>query len=176
VREAALEGQWWRLVTASLLHADAPHALGNAAFFLVLGWAAAERFGSGLALAVWLESAVAGFLVSLSSSEVTLTVGASGGLFGLLGCAAVHALLTAPPPTRAPRRRLQVFSAAALFLAFTAFSPEANWQAHLGGFVAGVVLGAVSPRRPPSAVWQAVLGLGVAVAVLLAWSRALTAA
>ncbi|HSI06901.1 MAG TPA: rhomboid family intramembrane serine protease, partial [Myxococcota bacterium] len=38
VPEAVRHGEWWRLVTAATLHADANHVLHNAAFLVLLGW------------------------------------------------------------------------------------------------------------------------------------------
>ena len=173
VVEAFAQGQWWRAITAATLHADMQHALSNAGFLLLLAWAASERFGPGITLFLWLATAVAGFVASFWFSDATLTIGASGGLFGLLGAAGGHGLRTRRPTLLAWRERLRVGGAAVLLLAFTAFSPEANIPAHLGGFVAGMLLGLALPaERRPTALWQ-LLGGGIAtVLVIVAWMRA----
>ena len=141
---AAADGEWWRFVTAATLHADLEHVLSNAGFMLVLGWAASERFGAGVASALWLATAVAGFVTSLLLSDAAVTVGASGGLFGLLGAAGGHGVRRRGRGEVSWRERVRVVGAAVLLLAFTAFSPEANIPAHLGGFVAGVALGVLA--------------------------------
>ncbi len=166
------QGEWWRTVTAATLHADAGHALGNAGFFLVLGWAAAERFGPGLSVLVWLLTALAGFAASLMLSDTALTVGASGGLFGLLGAASGHAVRHRQDGELLRRGLLRSLGGAVLLLAFTAFSPQANIEAHVGGFVAGLGIGLVMPRAALGRAWQlgaAVVGL---VPVWAAWSVA----
>ena len=160
-------GEWWRLVTAATLHADAAHATGNAVFFLVLGWAAAERIGNGMMVVVWLFTAVAGFAASLLLSDATLTVGASGGLFGLLGLAAGHGLRTAVFQQDPRRYRLRVFGSAVMLLAFTAFSPRSNIWAHVGGFVAGMGVGLLLPRRPMGSASQ--WGAALVAGLLMVW-------
>ncbi len=167
-----LAGEWWRMVTAATLHADLAHVLGNASFLLVLGWAANERFGAGVALWLWLATAVLGFVASLFFSEATSTVGASGGLFGLLGAAGGHGVRNVQRRGRIDfpwRERLRVGGAAVLLLAFTAFSPEANIAAHVGGFFAGFVLGYLLPRRPLKNHAQLASGLATVVVLVGAW-------
>ena len=160
----------WRLVTAATLHADGAHALGNASFFVALAWAAGERLGSGLMLLTWLVTAVAGFGVSLLTSDASLTVGASGGLYGLLGAAAGHALWGAALYHEPRRRRMQVAGAALMLLSFTAFSPHANWHAHVGGFAAGALMGLVAGRFRKAGAWgQGALALLSAAGLVLAW-------
>lgn len=172
--ERALAGhQWWRLVTAATLHADGAHALSNASFFVALAWAAGERLGSGVMLAAWLCTAVVGFMVSLLTSDTSLTVGASGGLYGLLGAAGGHALWAAALYHEPRRRRMQVAGAATMLLAFTAFSEHANWHAHVGGFVAGTGVGLVAGRfRKPRAWAQAAVALASVGMIVAAWARA----
>jgi len=173
ITQRVLAGEWWRVITAATLHVDAGHALGNAIFLAVLGWAVAERLGGGTMLLLALITAVAGFGVSLLLSGAHSTVGASGGLFGLLGVAAGHGVRGEPDPLGRRRQILRVVGAAVMLLAFTAFSPEANIRAHLGGFGCGLLLGLVLPRRAVPA-WAQVLLAGVAVFTVAAgWAQAL---
>jgi membrane associated rhomboid family serine protease len=169
-------GEWWRLVTAATLHADLEHIGSNAVFLLLLAWAASERFGAGVTLGLFVLTAMAGFVVSLVFSDATLTVGASGGLFGLLGASGGHGFRARRDVAFPWRERLRVGGAAVLLLAFTAFSPEANIPAHLGGFVAGLIGGLFGPvGRRPGTAWQvagAAVGIGLVAA---AWASALTA-
>lgn len=166
-------GEWWRLVTAATLHADAPHVVGNAGFLLVLGWAANERFGSGVSLALWLVTAVCGFVAGLLFGDADLTVGASGGLFGLLGASGGHALKSIGKVEFPRRERLRAIGAAVALLAFTAFSPESNIAAHVGGFASGVALGAALPARGAAAPrLQLALALASGSTLVVAWASA----
>jgi membrane associated rhomboid family serine protease len=170
---AAQTGQWWRLVTAATLHSDAGHALGNAAFLVFLGWAVAERLGGGVMLAVMLLAAVGGFGASLAFSDAGVTVGASGGMFGLLGASAGHGLRQGRDATfrhlHARHHVFRVLGAALMLLAFTAFSRESNIEAHVGGFATGLAMGlALPPRHLPWPV-QIAAGVGSGLLVFGAW-------
>lgn len=172
-RSSFVAGEWWRAITAATLHADLAHVSGNACFIAVLGWGAAERHGSGVAAFGWLFTAVVGFLVSLVLTDVSLTVGASGGLFGLLGLAALHAFGGAGELALPRRHRLRTIGSGVLLLAFTAFSPGSNIAAHVGGFAAGGALALVLPQRATAAGWQLVAALTTAGAVWVGWSYVL---
>ncbi|MBI5511199.1 MAG: rhomboid family intramembrane serine protease [Deltaproteobacteria bacterium] len=170
--ERLVAGDWWRLITAATLHADLMHAASNASFFLVLAWGAAERFGTGVTLGVWLLTAVVGFVVGVALSDAWVTVGASGGLFGLLGAAAGHAVRYRDTAGLVGRERLRAFAGGVLLLAFTAFSPRANIHAHVGGFVAGLALGALLPAAPLKPALQLVAALVSGGLIFVAWRLA----
>lgn len=169
VTRLALAGDWWRFITAATLHADNSHAVGNAGFFIVLGWAAAERLGVGIAILAWLGTAAAGFVASVLFSDATVTVGASGGLFGLLGAAAAHAARHRHSSQSQSRDRLRIVGGAVMLLAFTAFSPRANIAAHVGGFTTGLAVGAALPIVSSHRLCQVVCGAAALGAILVAW-------
>lgn len=168
---AFARGEWWRIVTAATLHADLEHVLSNVGFLIVLGWAANERFGVGVSLALWLVTAIVGFAASYYLSDAVRTVGASGGLFGLLGASGGHGLRQHGSEAEFSfRDKLRNGGAAVLLLAFTAFSPEANIHAHVGGFVVGFALGCVLPReRPLGSVVQVTAFVASFALLLTAW-------
>ncbi|MEK7705696.1 MAG: rhomboid family intramembrane serine protease [Myxococcota bacterium] len=170
VSERWTEGEWWRVVTAAMVHADLEHVASNALFVTLLGWAAAERVGVGIMPWVWLTTAVGGFLVSLTWGDASWTVGASGGLFGLLGVAGGHALRWRSRLAVGALARLRAFGSAVLLLAMTAFSPRANLAAHLGGFVAGLLLGIIMPRARAAVAVQIAAAAVTVLVVTLAWS------
>lgn len=168
-RKALFLGEWWRLMTAATLHADFAHLAGNFGFLWLLAWAGAERVGSGMTALAWLVTAIAGFGASLLMSDVSLTVGASGGLFGLLGLVSAHAYRLRDRHGLSVRERLRTLGSGVLLLAFTGFSPGSNIGAHVGGFVAGVALAAVVPGRKPPAGLQIVLSVVTVASVIFAW-------
>lgn len=173
IRSRFLAGDYFRLLTAATLHADVHHVLSNAAFFLILGWSAAERVGTGISLLFWTITAVCGFAASLLFSEIAFTVGASGGLFGLLGVAAGHGLKEKRYEVFWSRR-IRTFGAGVLLFAMTGFGEHVNVWAHAGGFFSGVVCGILSPRRIPGAAWQIGGGLLTLFLFFIGWQMALT--
>ncbi len=174
VPDLVRHGEWWRLITAATLHADANHVLHNAAFLVLLGWAAAERVGVGAALAAWLTTAIAGFIVSIMYDPTATSVGASGGLFGLLGTAAGHALRTGAGRDLWLRHRMRVVGALASVLAMTAFGEHSNIAAHLGGAGWGVAVGLMLPARALGWPFQVVLATLTCAAIGVAWRLALS--
>lgn len=81
-----MAGQWWRCVTALFLHADAGHLLANAAALGLLAPLLARRIGSGLTWGLFLFSGTLGnALNAWAQAPHHLSVGASTGVFGLIG-------------------------------------------------------------------------------------------
>lgn len=161
--------QSWHWLTAATLHADFRHAAGNAFFFWLLGWAAAERIGPGAMLAGFVFTAVTGFWLSLGLSDGGQTIGASGGVFGLLGLAGGHGWRYASRHWRNSRQGYRTIAAALMLLAFNAFGPQSNIEAHLGGFFGGVGMGLLLPKTPAAPHWQLGLGLGAVGLLAAAW-------
>lgn len=81
-----LDGQWWRCVTALCLHADAGHLLANAASLGLLAPLVARRVGSGLTWGLFILTGSLGNLLNAwVQAPHHLSVGASTGVFGLIG-------------------------------------------------------------------------------------------
>jgi rhomboid protease GluP len=80
-----VQGQWWRLLTATFLHAGAVHLVFN----MVVLWDAGKRMerilGRGGFLVCYLLSGLAGSVASLAFHPASVSVGASGAIFGLFG-------------------------------------------------------------------------------------------
>jgi rhomboid protease GluP len=141
---AVSAGQLWRLVTATMLHADAPHLLSN----MMAGWlfigVAMGLWGAGIALFSVLLAGMVGNLAGWMIYPPGYTgVGASGMVMGAIG------LLAAAPAPRGSLRQFplrllaRTITPALLLFVFYGFGPKPNtdWIAHTGGFVTGVVLG-----------------------------------
>ncbi len=79
-----LAGQWWRLVTAGFLHGGLFHILMNSWVLLDLGRQVEEIYGAKRFITIYFGSTVFGFLASTFWSG-NLSIGASAGIFGLLG-------------------------------------------------------------------------------------------
>jgi rhomboid protease GluP len=142
-------GQWWRLLTAPLLHGDAIHlALNGFCLWFVAGAVEAlvGRAWLGLLCAV---SALGGGAVSmLFSADSVVSVGASGVLMGVL--AALLALSWRVPPGE-ERVQMQMLSLQLLVpslipIATSRTGAQIDFAAHLGGALAGGAVGWVLMR------------------------------
>ncbi len=137
----ALQGEWYRMFTVTLLHASLTHILFNMYALYLLGPGIEMRVGTVRYGLLFFAAAGAGSAFAiLLGSPGDVGVGASGGVFGLFGVWAVSAFLQ-----RNTQRGRAQFNAILFNLAINAaiplFVPQVSWEAHLGGFLAGLAFG-----------------------------------
>ena len=150
---AVRSGEWWRLFTAVLLHADLAHLLMNlVSGFLLLGLAMAVFGGGSTLLAGYLAGALGNVCSLLVAREQYLGLGASGMVMGALGLLSANALSDWRAfGTRAKRAWRPLFAGTLLFV-LLAFDPASDVVAHSGGFVAGLGLGTVLALAPSRSI------------------------
>jgi membrane associated rhomboid family serine protease len=167
------EGEWWRIFTVVLLHGSLMHILFNMWALYVLGPQIERGVGTWPFVTLYLASAgVGGVFAFYLGGPNDVAVGASGAIFGLFGIWlswALHRRNTIQG--RALLTQLIVLLAINAGIAF--IYQSISWQAHLGGLIAGFVIGEIWSRiQGPNA--QAMRAwVGVAVAVLAALSVAI---
>ena len=137
----AMQGEWYRMFTVTLLHASLTHILFNMYALYLLGPGIEMRVGRLRYGLLFLAAAGAGSAMAIVlGSPGDVGVGASGGVFGLFGVWAVNAFLQ-----RNTRQGRAQFNAILFNLAINAaiplFIPRVSWQAHLGGFLTGLAFG-----------------------------------
>lgn len=146
VKSAYRGGDYWRLLTAPMLHGGLIHFVMNGLGLLYLG-KRLEVFARWPHLAmVFLFSAVAGGEASARFMREATSVGASGGLMGWLGFLLVFETLHSKLVPKSSRRRLVggVVMTALIGLVGYRFIDNA---AHFGGLFAGMAYaGIVFPR------------------------------
>ncbi|MBU6400740.1 MAG: rhomboid family intramembrane serine protease [Verrucomicrobia bacterium] len=147
--QAVHAGQWWRLFTAVVLHANLGHLASNLSIgFLVLGLAMA-RFGAGFALLAAYLAGVGGNLIGLwLRAEPYSGLGASGMVMGGLGLLTAESVWLRRESPRAARYVLSGVLAGLLLLVWFGLDPQADVVAHVGGFVTGALLGAILAVLP----------------------------
>jgi rhomboid protease GluP len=137
------DGELWRLLTSTVLHAGVIHLMLNMYALWDAGRQVCRWFGNGQFLLIYLGSALAGSALSLHfSAQQAVSVGASGAVFGVLG-----ALLTGvyQHRERVPKRMaIHLLTSQGLFVAFILVQgfirPGIDNAAHVGGLVAGSVM------------------------------------
>ncbi len=149
VNERILAGEWWRLLTVALVHGSPMHLFFNAYALLTLGALVERLYGRarlGVVLAAGTAAATAASLVWTRAPAV----GASGGIFALVGALLVLGLRrrsALPDPVR--RRLLRDMAwITALNLALGFTVAYVDNAAHLGGLAAGAALGALLGPDP----------------------------
>ncbi len=178
---ALAHGQWWRLFTATWLHADIAHLATNMVFgFLFLGLVMG-RYGPGVGLLAAYLAGVGGNLAGWGGyGENYLSLGASGVVTGALGLLAVQSVaLLRHPNVNTFRLFTAGLMGAVLLFVFLGVSPESDVVAHFGGFISGLLLGlplAFAPRLVQRSWLNLVAAILFASLIILPWWRALTSA
>ncbi|MEM6916280.1 MAG: rhomboid family intramembrane serine protease [Verrucomicrobiota bacterium] len=172
VRDAVLQdGEWWRVITAGLMHGNLIHIFFNGMALFSLGRVIVALVSPALLNAVFLISVITGSLTSFWLGTAPVSVGASGGILGLLGfLLVVTHRFKGQLPDYLQSNLIQSTIVVALFgLLGARFIDNA---AHAGGLIGGVLFGLIcSPwmRLAPVKTRPMVALLGwVSIAILLA--------
>ncbi len=148
--------QWWRLATAMFVHVGALHIGLNMWCLWNLGLLGEPLLGAPGLVAVYLLTGFAGNLLSLAThpgiglhaGAGAVGAGASGAIFGIAGVLVVllgsPLLPLAPADRKQLRRNVIGFAVFNFVLGFgfdaARFSAQVDNAAHLGGFLAGLLL------------------------------------
>lgn len=159
-------GDVWTFLTYALLHGNTVHLITNCVWLVAFGAAVARRFGPARYYALFAAAAVGGALMHLvlHFGEPIPVVGASAGIAGLMAAAARFVFERGGPmgprraepsayrtPARTLRETLRNRSAVAFIAIFFAinlalgFTSNVSgglavaWEAHLGGFLVGLL-------------------------------------
>ena len=139
------QGQWWRLFTATWLHADVAHLASNVGTgALTLGFAMG-RYGPGTALCLSLVAGAAANIPGVLLRDPTArALGASGVVMAALGLLVGHAVVWWRI-SRYASKPVWISLGAGGFLFLTlGVNPVSDVLAHAGGFVGGILLGALA--------------------------------
>lgn len=166
----------WTPFSHAFLHAGWDHLILNLLWFAIFATPVARRYGGAAMIVLFLVSAAAGALAFAATTlpQVQILIGASGGVAGLTGAAArfmFQPVVVVRDPASGrpvatgrhlaslrqvfvePRSRYFVIiwtvlnAAVPLLPAFTGTLVQVAWQAHLGGFFAGLLLVGLFERR-----------------------------
>lgn len=139
----------WQLVTYAFLHGGFTHILFNMFGVFTFGADLERTWGGKRFLIYYLVCVVAAAVTQLIVTSVTgayyPTIGASGGVFGLLLAFARYfpdrrLLLLFPPIPMSARVFVIVYGALELFLGVTGTQAGVAHFAHLGGLVGGFLM------------------------------------
>ena len=147
VREQVMQGEVWRLLSATLLHGNLEHLLGNAVSLYILGMACEHAYGTRPMLLVYLASGIAGSMLSVASGPGP-SVGASGAIFGLMGAVLVLFWKHHTELLVRDKRIGIVVAAWAIFTIIQGLvTPMVDNAGHVGGLLGGMVTAwAMRPR------------------------------
>ncbi len=140
----------WTFISAGFVHGGIMHLLLNGWALWAIGGYMEQALGRWRYLGLFLVSVIAGHVTVLlfadpaSTSWVTHTLGASGGVFGLFG-----SLFIAQRKMGAEAGQVVVLIVLNLVITFTV--PGISWEGHLGGLVLGTAMTAAMFALRPTA-------------------------
>ena len=164
-------GEWWRLLTAAFLHCGPLHLGLNMLTLWWIGRPLEDWLGPVRFVLLYLVSGLAGSAGALLFDPGSITVGASGAIFGIIGAAIVL-----------ERQQTYVLGGSAITLLIfglvLSFRPGISIGGHLGGLAGGaLVILALSQFGKRSAVYSRIdivslaslLAVGVASVAVAYW-------
>jgi len=173
-RFGILDGQYYRLLSAALVHGNIIHLAVNMYSLWVLGMQLEPLLGRVRFLALYVVGALGGSAASYALNYPIVddrflfsSVGASGAIFALLG-----ALLPVMRKLQYDLRPLFVLLAINAFIGFSVSGID--WKAHLGGLLVGMFVGAglaYAPRERRRPVHAAVFAVALVVVAVVVVAR-----
>lgn len=140
VRFYTLDGGWWRLISCCFIHIGIPHLLFNMYALVFIGLLLEPRLGKARFAAAYLLTGIVASLTSLYWHDVTISVGASGAIFGMYGV--FLAMLTTNLVEKKVRVPLMI--SIGIFVAYNltyGMKGGIDNAAHIGGLLSGIAIG-----------------------------------
>lgn len=147
-RELVNHGQLWRLLTCGFLHHDPLHLFLNATAMVGLGKRAEAVWGPARLLVLFLVAVLGGAILS-QLGGARLSIGASGGVFGVMGALVAFAWrrrARLSPVLRAALGR-ELLPWIGVNLAIGAVVPAIDNLGHVGGLLSGLAIAFVFGDR-----------------------------
>ncbi|MBR3210937.1 MAG: rhomboid family intramembrane serine protease [Bacilli bacterium] len=157
-------GQYYRLLTGIVMHADLIHLCVNCYSLYVIGSQIESYIGRYKYAIIYLFSGLTGSLLSITFLKNGVSVGASGAIFGLMG-----ALLYFGYYYRVYLGNVvksQILPLIVLNLAFGFFATGVDNFAHIGGLVGGIIITMALGIKDKSSTFEKVNGWVIACVFL----------
>ncbi|GAB6988635.1 rhomboid family intramembrane serine protease [Paenibacillus pini] len=138
----------WRYVSSIFLHGSLMHLVFNNFALVVFAPPLERMLGSWKYLILYILSGILGNVMSTvgynMQDKLTLSIGASGAIYGVYGAFLYIALLKKDWMDDASRKTL--YGLLVFNIIFSVSSPGINWLAHAGGLIGGFIIFAVMIR------------------------------
>jgi rhomboid protease GluP len=141
-RPYTTDGDWWRLITSTFVHAGIIHIAFNMYALYMAGFYLEPMLGKLRYATAYLCTGVLASIASIAlHDQPIVSVGASGAIFGLYGVF-LALLTTRLIPNKMRKGLLQSIGIFVFYnLAYGASASSVDNYAHLGGLVSGLVIG-----------------------------------
>ncbi len=133
---AVAAGDYWRLVTSGFLHSGLLHLAFNMYFLWIIGGMLEPAIGRVRFVTIYFTSLLCGSFGALLVSPDSVTVGASGAVFGVMGAAMVTLRARGLDPFSGGLGAVLVINLVITFLV-----PGISIGGHVGGLLGGIAAG-----------------------------------
>lgn len=140
------EGEWWRIIVPVFMHGGLLHLLFNAMALMQVGPLAEQAYGRSRVWLIYLVSGAAGNLLGIMFQPMSVGIGASGAVFGLIGAAGLYGHRRHDAFGHVIRSIMIRWGAFSLMFGF--LMKGVDNYAHIGGLLAGLLLSFLLQRRP----------------------------
>lgn len=131
-------GEYYRLFTCIFLHIGIMHLLCNMYSLYIIGREVENLFGKIKYIVIFILSGIFGSIMSLAFTHNTISAGASGAIFGLLGALLYFGMHYRTYLGEAIKRSIIPIIVINLIIGF--FAEGIDLAAHIGGLVGGVLV------------------------------------
>jgi len=134
------DGQWWRLLSSVFVHAGLIHLAYNMFALFFIGPFLESSIGSKKFMIIYLLTGIIASFTSLAFHDSTISVGASGAIFGMYGLTASLMLLKLLDKNLTAMLWVSI----AIFIGLNlimGLSGGIDMAAHLGGLISGFIIG-----------------------------------
>lgn len=136
------QGEYYRLFTSMFIHIGIIHLAFNTWALYAIGQTLERFYGATRFLAIYLLSGLGGSLLSYALAPPSVSAGASGAIFGLIGAEIAFFYRHRRTFGQASQQQLRnLLMVAGINLVFGFTFPGINNYAHIGGLLFGAILG-----------------------------------
>jgi rhomboid protease GluP len=135
VNHLVSDGWYWQLFTAIFVHVNLTHLMMNMLFLFIFGLRTEKIFSKKLYTYIYFASGISGNLFTLLMGSYVVSAGASGAIFGIFGAS------TAYMGEAFGRSIITAIAYSFFMLILSSTAPSVNILAHLGGLLAGLIIG-----------------------------------
>jgi rhomboid protease GluP len=159
--------EYYRILTSMFMHADWSHLINNMIVLLFIGENLERAVGKIKYLFIYFGAGIIAGITSISYNmwneyskspfeKLTYSVGASGAIFGVVGAILLIVIINKGRLEEISTRQMILFIVLSLYSGI--MNARIDQAAHIGGFLAGLLIAVIVYRRPKRAVETKELG------------------
>lgn len=141
------QGQYWRLLTSIFVHIGIAHILMNSLGFLFAAALLEHNLGRKLFAFVYLSTGLLASLTSALWNERMVSAGASGAIFGLYGFLLAKLISANEQQRKMNEGLIATIFIYVLYNLIMGLTGNIDNAAHIGGLIAGIVLGVLLKNK-----------------------------